>query len=439
LSGRRTLGVRIAPFRPLPGRSPLTGTLSKALLAVACAAAVAIGGGCGDDQSRGGRVPGDTLTIFSSLPLQGPHADQSQSIVNAQKLALREAGGRVGDFKINFASADDSTAGGERVGWDADKTAENARKALENTRTIAYIGDFDSGATAISLPITNEAGFAHVSPASTAVGLTKFVPGAEKGEPDKFYPSGDRSFARVVPAADVQAAAAADWTRRLGARSVFVVGDKSLEGDGLTELYRIGAEEAGLRIAGQERMDPRDEEYRDLSRDIARAQPDAVYFGGGADSNAVRLWRDLSAALPRALLIGSHNLLVPEFYRRLGSGERRTYITSVAQDTRQLPSRGQRFVRDYRREFGEPPDPYAAYGHAAMTLVLDAIERAGDQAPERKRIVEETLDTSNLDSVVGPFSIDDNGDTSLDRIAGYRVRGGRLEFAASLRGSPAGQ
>ncbi len=213
--------------------------------------------GCGDEQSRSGRVPGDTLTIFSSLPLQGPHADQAQSIVNAQKLALREAGGKVGDFKINFASADDATAGGDRVGWDPDKTAENARKSVENTRTIAYIGDFDSGATAISLPITNEAGFAQVSPASTAIGLTKFVPGAvEAGEPDKFYPGGNRSFARVVPADDVQASAAARWTRRLGARTVFVLGDRSLEGDGLAELYLMAAKDAGLRVVGQERMDP---------------------------------------------------------------------------------------------------------------------------------------------------------------------------------------
>ena len=413
-------------------------TSSKALLAVACAVAVAVVAGCGDEQSRSGRVPGDTLTIFSSLPLQGPHADQAQSIVNAQKLALREAGGKVGDFKINFASADDATAGGDRVGWDPDKTAENARKSVENTRTIAYIGDFDSGATAVSLPITNEAGFAHVSPASTAIGLTKFVPGAvEAGEPDKFYPGGNRSFARVVPADDVQASAAARWTRRLGARTVFVLGDRSLEGDGLAELYLLAAKDAGLRVVGQERMDPRDEEYRDLARDITRVSPDAVYFGGGADSNSVQLWRDLHGAAPDVLKVGSHNLLVPEFYGLLGAAGARTYLTSVAQDVSQLPPRGQRFVRDYRREFGESPDRFAAYGHAAMTLLLDAIGRAGDDAPERDRVVEQTLATTDFDSAVGKFSIDDNGDTSLDRIAGYRLRGDRLVLAASLRGEPA--
>jgi branched-chain amino acid transport system substrate-binding protein len=410
----------------------------KALLAAVCTAAVAVVTGCGNEQSRGGNVPGDTLTIFSSLPFQGPHAAQSQEIVNAQKLALREVGGKVGDFKVNFASADDATAGGDRVGWDPDKTAENARKAVENTRTIAYLGDFDSGASAISLPITNEAGFVQVSPASTAVGLTKFVPGAEKGEPEKFYPSGDRSFARVVPADDVQASAAARWTRRLGAGTVFVIGDKSLEGDGLSELYASAAPDAGLRVVGRDRMDPRADDYRELARDVAGKRPDAVYFGGAAESNSDRLWRDLHAALPDALLIGSHNLLVPAFYRRLGDAGRRTYITSVAQDIRQLPPRGQRFVRDYRREFGTTPGPYAAYGNAAMSMVLNAIKEAGDSADSRERVVEEVLDTTDLDSTVGTFSIDDNGDTSLDRIAGYRVAGGRLVFARSLRGTPSG-
>ena len=365
-------------------------------------------------------MPGDTLTIFSSLPLQGPHADQAQSIVNAEKLALRETGGRAGDFKINFASADDATAGGDRVGWDPDKTAENARKAVENTRTIAYIGDFDSGATAISLPITNEAGFVQVSPASTAVGLTKFAPGAEAGEPDKFYPSGDRTFARVVPADDVEASAAARWTRRSGrAQRVRDRRQSRWRATGSPSCTPERPKDAGLQIAGQDRMDPRDDDYRDFARDVARTQPDAVYFGGGADSNSVQLWQDLQDALPRALKIGSHNLLVPEFYGRLGSAGARTYITSIALDPSQLPARGQRFVRDYRREFGEPPDRFAAYGHAAMTLLLDAIARAGKDAGERDRVVKETLSTTGFDSAVGTFSIDDNGDTSLDRIAGY--------------------
>ena len=383
-------------------------------------------------------MPGNTLTVFSSLPLQGPEAGRSRSIIDAEKLALRQAGGKVGSFKVNFALSDDSIAGGSKPGWDPDKTAENARKAVQNPRTIAYLGDLDSDASAVSIPITNAAGFARISPGSTSVGLTKLVPGAEKGEPDKFYPGGDRNFVRVVPADDVEGSAAASWAKQIGARKIFLLGDRSVEGDGLAELVRAAAQKEGLEVVGFDRADPRAKDYKDLAGKVAQAAPDAVYFGGGIDSNAIPLWSDLHSALPRVRLIGSHDLLVPEFYRRLGRAEPLTYLTSVAQDPRQLPARGQRFVRDYRRQFGRVPDPFAAYGYTAMSLLLDALQRAGDDANHRDRVISKLLDTSDFASPVGSFSIDDNGDTSLNRIAGYRIKGGRVVFTAPLVGEPSG-
>jgi len=411
---------------------------SAASLAVATVAAALVAAGCGNDQSGGGKVPGDTLTVFSSLPTQGPQAARSQSILNAEKLAFEQAGGKAGEFKVNFSFLDDARSGGDRAGWDPDVVAENARKAVENLRTIAYIGELDSGATAVSIPITNEAGFAQISPGATAVGLTKLVPGAEKGEPDKFYPSGERNFARVVPADDVEASAAATWTRRLGARSAFVLGDKSVEGDGLADLFTAAAGKAGVRIVGDDRMDPRARDYRELAAKIAKARPDAVFFGGDAQSNAVRLWSDLHGALPDALLVGSDDLLVPDFYRRLGKAAGSTYLTSVAQDPSQLPARGQRFLRDYRQAYHSAPDPYAAYGYTAITLLFDAIRRAGGAADDRNRVIREIFDTDNLPSAIGTFSIDDNGDTSLRQLAGYRIRSGKPAFAARLTGTPPG-
>ena len=156
-----------------------------------------------------------------------------------------------------------------------------------------------------------------VSPAATAVGLTKLVPGAEKGEPDRFYPTGERTFARVVPADDVQASAAARWAKELGARRVFLVDDRSVEGRGLVEQFRIAAE-GNLTVIDRKGMDPREDDYADLAEEIAGRRPDLVYFGGGVESNALRFWRDMHAAAPGALLMGSDQLLVPDFYERLG-------------------------------------------------------------------------------------------------------------------------
>jgi branched-chain amino acid transport system substrate-binding protein len=403
------------------------------------AAAVAAGAtGCGSDQSNGGSVKGDTLTVFSSLPLQGPEGERGKSILNAEKLALRDAGGKSGNFKVNFSFTDDSTGSDGNAKWTPDLVADNARKAVEDLRTIAYLGELDSGASAVSIPITNEAGFAQVSPGSTSVGLTKLVPGAEKGEPDKFYPSGKRNFVRVVPADDVEASAAAAWARKLGARSVFVLGDRSAEGDGVAEMFRVAAGKRGLDVVGEDRMDPRATDYRDLGAKIAKARPDAVFFGGAAESNANALWRALHDAVPDARLIGTHTLLSRAFYGDLGAAERQTYVTSVAQDPGQLPARGQRFVRDYRRAFNSEPDPFAAYGYASMSLLLDAIERAGGGARDRERLIRELFDTSDYDSVVGKFSIDDNGDTDFKQLTGYRVRNGKVAAPTRLVGEPSG-
>jgi branched-chain amino acid transport system substrate-binding protein len=394
--------------------------------------------GCGSDQSNGGSVKGDTLTIFSSLPLQGPEAGRAKSILNAEKLALKQAGGKAGRFKVNFSFTDDASADGGEPGWDPDTVADNARKAVEDLRTIAYVGELDSGASAVSIPITNEAGFAQVSPGSTSVGLTKLVPGAEKGEPDKFYPSGERNFVRVVPADDVEASAAAAWARRLGARTTFVLGDRSVEGDGLAELFRVAAGRNGIRVVGQDRMDPRASDYKDLGDEIAKAHPDSVFFGGGVQSNADALWAALHAAVPEARLIGPHDLLAPDFYRELGAAEGQTYLTSVAQDPSQLPASGQRFARDYRREFGSAPDPFAAYGYTSMSLLLDAIRRAGDAGRDREQVIRELFDTNDYDSVVGKFSIDDNGDTDLNQLTGYRIKDRRPADPTRLQGEPAG-
>jgi branched-chain amino acid transport system substrate-binding protein len=406
--------------------------LKRALVITALLAFVT---GCGTDQSRGGQVPGDTLTIYSSLPLQGPHKAQAQSIVNAEKLALKEVGGKVGDFNVNFASRDDSTAGDKRSpGWSPGRTADNASKAAQDARTIGYIGEFDSGASAISVPVTNEASIMQVSPAATAVGLTKLAPGAEKGEPDRFYPTGDRTFARVIPADDVEAAAAVSWAKEMGARRVYLVDDRSVEGRGVVEQFDKAAD-GKLEVVGRKGMDPRADSYGDLTREIAGKHPDLVYFGGEVQSNAVRFWNEMNSAAPAARLMGSDRLLVPDFYDQIGSAAAsRTYLTSATMDPSRLPASGQKFLREYRRVFGTRPDAYAAYGHAAMSLMLDVIRRAGNKANKRDEVVKELLETRDFDSVLGKFSLNVNGDTDLKEVAGYRIRNGKAVFVKPLRG-----
>src|SRR5688572_5457222 len=166
-------------------------------------AALALGlTACGDDDDDdggggGGDSGGSTVKVYSSLPLQGASRPQTTAMVNGIKLALEQAGGKAGDFNVTYESLDDSTA--QAGSWTPEATTANARKAAQDDTTAVYIGEFNSGASAVSIPILNEGGVPQISPANTYVGLTTDAPGSSPGEPDSFYPTGERTYTRIVP------------------------------------------------------------------------------------------------------------------------------------------------------------------------------------------------------------------------------------------------
>src|SRR3712207_3511063 len=142
---------------------------------------------CGDDDGiEESLIVGDTLSVYSSLPLRGPYAEVSRDIVRAEKLALKEAGGRAGEFSVNYTLLDSAEA--ETGRWSPGRVASNARKAVQGRQTIAYLGELESGASAISVPILNEGGILQISPRDTFDGL---LTRGGRGEPHKNYPSGE--------------------------------------------------------------------------------------------------------------------------------------------------------------------------------------------------------------------------------------------------------
>src|SRR4029453_2301331 len=125
-------------------------------------------------------------------------------VVAGEKLALEAARGNGGKFSVKDVSLDYSTAAAGK--WDASQISSDARTAAQDKSRVAYLGEFNSGASAISLPVLNEANILQISPSNTYVGLTR-AEGADKGEPDKYYPAGKRTYGRVAPADHIQAAA----------------------------------------------------------------------------------------------------------------------------------------------------------------------------------------------------------------------------------------
>jgi branched-chain amino acid transport system substrate-binding protein len=390
---------------------------------VACALLAAALGGCslGDagEGSGGGR-----LSVYVSVPTRGPVGVHGRAIREGADLALRELG--PGGPRPPSLRVRDDTRGGR---WSPPAVADTARRATSNSAAIAYIGEFESGATRVSLPITNEARMVQVSPASTALDLVSPAPGSDE-VPELVQPSGERTFGRVIPDDEAQAGAGAAWARRLGARGALLISDGSEFGDTVADEFEEEAVALGI---GVEVGRAREERSKARAR-ISAARPDLVYYAGTTD-RALPVLRSVAAAAPGATIMSTDALLLDRsFLRRAKPFESTLRLTASAQDPAQLPrARGQMFVRRYRERYRREPDPYAAYGYEAMALVLDLIDRAGDEAGDRTAIVDELFATSERDSVLGTYTIDDVGNTTLDRIAGYRVRDGRPVFDAALR------
>jgi branched-chain amino acid transport system substrate-binding protein len=384
----------------------------------------------GDDNSSGGGESSSTgstnLTIYSSLPLQGTGRVQSVAVVNGEKLALQEAGGKVGKFKIKYVSLDDSTATAGT--WDPGQTSSDGRKAAQDKSTIAYLGEFNSGATAISLPILNQAGILMISPSNTAIGLTRSQ-GADKGEPDKYYPTGKRTYGRVVPADHIQGAAQVTYQKDQGCKKTYILNDKEVYGKGIGIALQAAAGQRGLQIAGNDGFDTKAANFRTLAQKIKASGADCMFFGGIIQNKAVQVFTDVHAANPTMKMFGPDGVATVAFTGKISpSVQKLTYVTNPTLDPKLYPPAAQAFFKTYKQKYGSDPEPYAIYGYEAMKVALLAIQNAGDKGNDRQAVIDAFFKIKDHDSVLGKYSIDENGDTTLSDYGADRVVKGKLVF-----------
>ena len=414
---------------------------SRWLAATGClVGALALGvGACGgdddDDGGGGGASGGKTLTVYSSLPLQGASRPQTTAMVNGIKLALEQAGGKAGDFTVKYQSLDDSTA--QAGSWTPEATQANARKVAQDDTAAVYIGEFNSGASAVSIPVLNEAGVPQISPANTAVGLTSDEPGANPGEPEKYYPSGQRNYTRIVPKDTIQGAALATVMKEDGCTKVQLTNDKEVYGAGLAKNIQSSAEAQGLTILSNEAIDKNQPNYRSLASKAKGEGADCFVYSGITANNAVQLYKDFSAALPDAKLYGPDGVAESGFADPKEGGipadvASKVKVTVATLDPKSYPPEGQEFFAQFEEKYGEPnPDPYSIYGYEAMRLALDAIARSS--TGEKADIVKALFDTKDRESVLGTYSIDENGDTTLTDYGVYTIDGGELAFDTTIK------
>lgn len=339
---------------------------------------------------------GTTLTIYLSQPPGEPAS--ARDVISAEQLAFRQLGGSsLGKYRLRLVTL----AGPE--------LSDNARGAIQNTGAVAYLGEIAPGASAQSLGITNAQDLLQVSPTDTALELTQSTP-AISNTPNRYYESlktYGRTFARVVPSTAVEANKQVDEMHSLGVSKLYVTGDGSPYGLALAAEVKKAAAGQGITIAS------------------AAAQADAVFYAGASVTGAAHVFQSAASANAQVKLFGPSALNDPGLPASLGGAARNLYIS--------LPSapagpEASKFASDFKLAFRHAPASEAIFGYGAMQAVLFALRQAGSSVNDRAKVVDAFFAIRNNvpSSVLGAYSINSNGDTSLGSFVWGRVKHGAI-------------
>ena len=401
---------------------------------VVLAAFVVVGLVAGRPETLG--RPG-VIKIVSSLPRSGSARGQTDVITKGIKLAFADidytltatdpATGETRTFAIEYNDLDDATAAAGQ--WTIEQEITNANVARNDPDVMAYIGTYNSGAAAVSMPILNRAGIFMVSPANTSPSLTQPGTGG-RDEPMCYRPSGTVNYARVIPTDDLQGELSVLWARDLGVKAMYILDDNELYGGGIAKVVEEMCPKYGIKVLGHQSIDSKAQEFTPLMTSIKSLKPDLVYFGGTTQTKAGQLLKDM-------VKVGlSCPMMAPD-----GCFEQ-AMIDSVGKDTfEDTPARkgftlyatfgglpidaltegkGKEFVDKYAAFYGKPPtDAYATYGYESALAVLDAIRRAGKK--DRDAIRKAALATRDFEGATGVWSFDANGDTTNQTMSGSTV------------------
>lgn len=368
-------------------------------------AVLALAVGCGDDPDRSTRVTGDTLTVYASLPAHGPDAEAGRAVEAGMRRALADADGRAAGRTVRLVRLPATRP--EDARWDPGTVEANAERAVDDRTTIAYLGELDQGATAVSLPVTNREGLLQVSPADGLTSLTRTPPGRPRAGPERYYPDGRRTFVRLVPpdldaAREIVRSLQARGSRRLAVIHEHGIADRELEA---MVLALIGAGSPRTAVRADVRGDEPDE-IADLVEEVTAERPDAILYAGPAGPIASAVLTALAARLPAVPVLGGPSLAVgPGFERAPAGGCALTGVPRSAALTR----RGRQLLADLRHANGRQTGTEALLGYEAMRLALEAIEDGG---PDRLAVAKAARAAHQRNSPLGRYAVGRRGDVT---------------------------
>jgi branched-chain amino acid transport system substrate-binding protein len=365
-----------------------------------------------------------TVKFAIELPQQGSEKAASDPIINGIKLAVKHAGGGAGGYKIDIPQSsifDDALNGVH----DPQTGANNMSQIVADADTVAVIGPLNSNVAKAQIPISNEGGLFHCSPANTDPNLTKGAPAAQlRTKPNNYI--------RVVTTDDVQGPAAAQYIIDvLEKKTVYVIDDTETFGKGVADAFDAEFVKRGGTVVKHDAAPKTTQDYVSIMTAAKALNPEAIYFGGVTATGGARI---LLAAQQAGL--GDVPYIGPDGIND-GSGETKDSFLNLAAAAAKnsystlagigdFPGREQ-FETDYKAEYGIDATGYAGMGYACAQIAIDALKRAGETSPADMTALREAMRVAGTatdvtyKTVLGDITFTADGDTSQRIVSIYSV------------------
>ena len=370
---------------------------------------------------------GGTITIGVDLPLSGADASDGVPTANAIRLAIKDAndGKLVPGYTLALDVRDDTVNGVH----DPARGEANFRAFIAEPSLLGVIGPLNSNVAQQLIPISNEAELALISPANTSPYLTK---GMQALSMRKAHPL-EITYFRDCPTDDVQGSAGATFAyNTLKARRAFVMDDDATFGRGVADQWAGQFRSEGGTILGHVHEHTGQTDFSDFIREAAATSPDIIFFGGESSTGAAQARKQMAGtSLAKVPYESGDGIQNQQFIDVAGAESANSYATVASASADDLPTAAS-FVKEYREQYGQSVGAYSAAAYVATMVLVQAIaktvEAQNGQMPTREQVLAQLRSTPSFSSILGVFSFDQNGDTTLKIVSIWNAAGGRWNF-----------
>jgi len=348
--------------------------------------------------------PATVIKIGLAAPITGPQAHIGVDIRNGTQLAVDDinaAGFTLDGKKIQLELvAEDDEANPTK--------ATTVAQKLVDSKVVAVVGHFNSGASIPASKIYSDAGIPQISPSSTN---------------PKYTQQGFKTTFRVVANDDQQGPVGAKFAlEKLKPKTIAVIDDSTAYGQGLADTFEAAAKAGGAQIVAREHTTDKDTDFRAILTKIKGRKPDLVFFGG-IDPQAGPMAKQMAELDITAKFMGGDGIQTPNFIKLAGNAAEGAMASMPGLPKDQMPG-GARFLEKFKAKFNAEVQLFAPMGYDAVFVFVEAMKRANSTDPA-KFLPE--IGKTDYKGVIGPIAFDDKGDLKNGPITIYVVKEGKWD------------